>query len=108
MVVWQFSQSYGVFVAFCTLYGLTGGGWVSLFPVVTAEVVGVKNIQRGLSLCYFITIFGNLVGTPIIGQLQTSFGWTAAIQFCGAPTVAAALIMLVLRFKLYPKLFKRV
>lgn len=108
MVIWQVADSYGVYVAFCVLYGLTGGGWVSLFPVVAASVVGVKNIQRGMGLCYFTTMFGNLVGTPIIGLLQSSYGWTAAIQFAGAPTVAAGLVMLVLRFKLHPQLFKRV
>ncbi|ORZ01415.1 major facilitator superfamily domain-containing protein [Syncephalastrum racemosum] len=107
MVIWQFADSYGIYVAFCVLYGLTGGGWVSLFPVVAAGVVGVKNIQRGIGLCYFSTMFGNLVGTPIIGLLQSYYGWTAAIQFAGAPTVAAGLVMLALRFKLHPKLFKR-
>ncbi|CDS13676.1 hypothetical protein LRAMOSA05850 [Lichtheimia ramosa] len=105
MIVWQFSDSYGVFVAFCVLYGLTGGGFVSLFPVVTAEIVGVQNIQKGLSLCYFITIFGNLLGTPLIGLLQSARGWTAAIQFAGAPSVAAALVMLYLRFIINKKIF---
>lgn len=105
MIVWQFSDSYGIFVAFCVLYGLTGGGFVSLFPVVTAEIVGVQNIQKGLSLCYFITIFGNLLGTPLIGLLQSARGWTAAIQFAGAPSVAAALVMLYLRFIINRKIF---
>lgn len=108
MLIWQFSETYAAFVAFCVLYGLTGGGWVSLFPVITAEVVGVKNIQRGLSLCYFTTIVGTLTGTPIVGQLQATYGWTAAIQFAGAPTVAAALIMLVLRVKFEKRVFVRV
>lgn len=108
MAVWQFAHTYGAFVAYCVLYGLTGGGFVSLFPVVTAEVVGVQHIQKGLSVCYFITMFGNLVGTPIIGQLQKTFDWTAAIQFAGAPSVAAALVMLLLRFLINKKLWAKV
>ena len=105
MVVWQFSNSYGAFVAFCVLYGLTGGGFVSLFPVVTAEIVGIEHIQKGLSCCYFLTLFGNLFGTPLIGLIQSNTTWTSAIQFAGAPTVAAALVMLYLRFIVNKKVF---
>ncbi|KAI8391116.1 major facilitator superfamily domain-containing protein [Radiomyces spectabilis] len=97
MVIWQFATSYGSFVAYAVLYGLTGGGFVSLFPVVTADIVGVANIQRGLGMCYLATTVGNLLGTPIAGLLQKHFGWTAAIQFAGAPSVTAALVILVLR-----------
>jgi len=66
MVIWQFSTNYGTFVAYCVLYGLTAGGFVSLLPVITADIVGVENIQRGLGMAYMTTVIGNLLGTPII------------------------------------------
>ncbi|KAL0079748.1 major facilitator superfamily domain-containing protein [Phycomyces blakesleeanus] len=97
MLIWQNSSTYGIYSAYTVLYGLTGGGFVSLFPVVTADIVGVQNIQRGLSLCYLATTLGNLLGTPIAGALQSAYGWTAAIQFSGAPSVLAALVILTLR-----------
>jgi predicted MFS family arabinose efflux permease len=40
LLVWVFAKSYGVLLLFIILYGLNAGGFVSLFPVVTAEFVG--------------------------------------------------------------------
>ncbi|KAI8382976.1 major facilitator superfamily domain-containing protein [Blakeslea trispora] len=97
MIVWQFAVNYAVFVVFCTLYGLTAGGFVSLLPVTTADIVGVENIQKGLGMTYMTTVIGNLVGTPIIGLLLSSSGWTAAIQFAGSLTMVSAIFMFILR-----------
>ncbi|SAM07734.1 hypothetical protein [Absidia glauca] len=96
-VLWQFSSSYGLYIAYCVLYGLTGGAFVSLLPVVIADIVGVKNIQRGIGMCYTISLFGNLLGSPIIGKLLQTYNWTCAIQFSGATTLGAALILIYLR-----------
>ena len=86
MVVWQFATTYGAFVAYCVLFGLTGGSFVSLMPPVVADIVGIENIQKGVSISYALTMFGNLLGTPVSGKLRGQFGWTAAIQFPGAMT----------------------
>ena len=108
MVVWQFATSYGIFVLYCVLFGLTAGAFVSLLPPVVADIVGIENIQKGVGLSYFLTMFGNLIGTPVAGQLQSQFGWTAAIQFPGAMTVSAGISVLVVRLLLNPKLFAKV
>lgn len=108
MLVWQFSNSYGVFVVYCVIFGLTGGGFVSLMPPVTADIVGLEKIQKGVGMAYVATMFGNLLGTPIAGQLLSQYGWTAAIQFAGSMTTASALVFLVVRFMMSPKIFKRI
>ncbi|KAI9488484.1 major facilitator superfamily domain-containing protein [Zychaea mexicana] len=108
MVVWQFATSYGAFVAYCVLFGLSGGAFVSLMPPVVADIVGIENIQKGVSFSYFLTMFGNLLGTPVSGKLQKQFGWTAAVQFPGAMTVAAGLSAVVIRFLLNRKFFAKV
>ncbi|KAI8074537.1 major facilitator superfamily domain-containing protein [Gongronella butleri] len=97
MVLWQFSHSYGVYVLFCVLYGFTSSVFVSLLPPILADVVGVENIQVGIGMSYMLTFFGSLVGPPLIGILLQQYGWTAAIQFSGAPTVASGLVILYLR-----------
>ncbi|KAI9274758.1 major facilitator superfamily domain-containing protein [Phascolomyces articulosus] len=128
MVIWQFSTTYAGFVAYCVLCkclslyikniylytnmddgvdGLTCGAFVSLFPVVAAEVVGVEQIQRAIGLTYGFSFFGNLVGTPIIGILQSNYGWTSAIQFGGSMTVGASLFMLALRYRIKPKIWAK-
>ncbi|KAF7723454.1 hypothetical protein EC973_002007 [Apophysomyces ossiformis] len=97
MVLWQLSSTYPIYVVYALLNGLSGGGFVSLLPAVTAEIVGIDNIQRGLAMAYLGTAAGSLLGTPIAGLLQRWYGWTAAIQFAGAMSVAAGLVGLVLR-----------
>ncbi|ORX49935.1 MFS general substrate transporter [Hesseltinella vesiculosa] len=99
MVVWQFSYTYGVFVVFCVLYGFTSSVFVSLLPPTLAQVVGVENIQRAIGMSYMMTFFGSLVGPPLIGVLMQNYGWTAAIQFSGAPTIAGGLVILYLRMR---------
>lgn len=97
MIIWQFANSYGIYAAYCVLYGLTAGGFVSLLPVTTADIVGVENIQKGLGMAYMTTVIGNLLGTPIIGLLRDASGWTASIQFAGSMSVISAIFMLILR-----------
>ncbi|KAG1494766.1 hypothetical protein G6F46_006741 [Rhizopus delemar] len=79
----------------CTFVG--AGGFVSLLPVITGDIVGVENIQRGIGMIYLATVAGDLLGTPIVGLLRDAFDWTAAIQFAGSANMAAALFLLALR-----------
>ncbi|CAO3631663.1 unnamed protein product [Cunninghamella blakesleeana] len=98
MVIWQFSTDINTYIAFCIVYGLMAGVFVSLLPIVIAEIVGVENIQCGIGMTYTITLFGNLLGSPLIGLLKDKYGWTIAIQFAGAPTILSGIILLYLRF----------
>ena len=108
MVLWQYSTSYGVYVVYCVLFGVTAGAFISLTPPVIATIVGMENIQKGVNMAYFLTMVGNLLGTPVSGKLLTQFGWTAAIQFPGAMTVIAAIFAIVVRLMMSPNLFARV
>ncbi|CAO3599801.1 unnamed protein product [Absidia cylindrospora] len=65
MVLWQFSESYGVYVAYALLFGLSAGAFVSMIPAVTFDIVGIENVQCGLGMAYAGTTIGNLMGTPI-------------------------------------------
>lgn len=49
----------------CRLYRLTGGGFVSLVPVVTAELVTLRKIQHVVNMAFFSMLLGGLFGTPI-------------------------------------------
>lgn len=56
LFLWTFADSFGVLLAFAIIYGGSGGGFVSLFPVVTADIVrvknlGVKNIKEKRKVC---------------------------------------------------------
>lgn len=108
MVIWQLAHNYATFAVYCVLYGLSAGGFVSLLPVTTAEIVGVENIQRGLGLAYFSTIFGSLLGSPLIGLLYSSRGWTSSIQFAGSLTIGASVFLLILRIIMSKKVFAKI
>ncbi|KAI8147113.1 major facilitator superfamily domain-containing protein [Fennellomyces sp. T-0311] len=108
MTIWQFSTSYGIFVVYCALFGATAGAFTSLTPPVVADILGMEHIQMGSNLTYFLTMFGNLLGTPVSGKLLSQYGWTAAIQFPGAMTVLAGISAGVIRFLMNPKLLAKV
>lgn len=82
---------------FPRLYGLTGGGFVSLLPTLTADLVGIRNLSRGLGMCYMSAMWGTLLGTPLAGILSDRAGYTACIEFAGAMTITSSLIILILR-----------
>lgn len=105
MLIWQLSDRIGTYIAFAVLFGLTTGTYNSLIPIATAEVAGMKNIQRGTGVCLFLTIFTNATSFSIASILQSTFGWTAAIQFVGAIGVVAGLIALAVRLTMPKKVY---
>lgn len=96
-VVWINAKSYGSLFAFGVLYGLTGGGFVSLLPTLAADLVGIKNLSTGLGMCYFSAMFGTLFGTPLAGILSDRVGYTACIEFAGGMTILSSLVIIILR-----------
>ncbi|GAB5592500.1 hypothetical protein Unana1_07400 [Umbelopsis nana] len=97
MVVWVQVKSLASLYVFGVLYGLTGGAFVSLFPAVAAELVPVQKIQQGVSLAFISMTLGGIFGTPISGLIKEHAGFTAAIEFSGATTIASSVILLYLR-----------
>jgi MFS family permease len=61
--------SRGLFLAFSSIYGITAGAYVSLFPTALAEQFGVQNFASINGLLYMIRGIGTLVGTPVAGSL---------------------------------------
>lgn len=80
-----------------SLYGLTGGGFVSLLPTLAADLVGIKKLSTGLGMCYFSAMFGTLFGTPLAGILSDRVGYTACIEFAGGMTILSSLVIIILR-----------
>lgn len=60
-IFWLNTHTLAMAVVFVIFYGVNGGGFVSLFPVVAAEIIGVERLPAAVGLLYS----GNLFGEPI-------------------------------------------
>jgi predicted MFS family arabinose efflux permease len=60
VVFWLNAKTLSMCVVFVVFYGFNGGGFVSLFPVVAAEVVGVERLAAAVGMLYSGNLFGKL------------------------------------------------
>ncbi|KAG0227397.1 hypothetical protein BGW41_003833 [Actinomortierella wolfii] len=94
-------------ITFMIFYGLFGGGFISVFPVATAQVVSVERLPPALGMLYFGNIFGNLLGTPIATAIINAMDgrYTGAMIFSAATPLVASLFALYLRFSTEKRIF---
>ncbi|KAG0327444.1 hypothetical protein BG000_000961 [Podila horticola] len=107
MAIWSVSTNMTTLTVFMVCYGLFGGGFISIFPVVVAQVVGVERLSGALGLLYFGNVVGNLLGAPIATAIINAQGgeYLGAILFAGAAPVIAAFFILMVRFQYTKKVF---
>lgn len=70
-------QSFPLLVPFSFTFGYFDGAYVTLIPVVTADVVGTASLSSALGVVYFLHAVPYLLSPPIAGQ----FTDTSAILF---------------------------
>ncbi|KAG0279952.1 hypothetical protein BGZ95_011775 [Linnemannia exigua] len=58
LVFWLNAKTLGMCIVFVIFYGINGGGFVSLFPAVAAEVVGVEKLAAAVGMLYSGNLFG--------------------------------------------------
>ncbi|RKP04838.1 major facilitator superfamily domain-containing protein, partial [Thamnocephalis sphaerospora] len=115
LLIWTFSTSYGVLLLFVLLYGFIAGGFVSLLPVVMAELVG-RSFELRIILDAIIessrSTLGYLFGPPIAGALldatAPNTSYLPVQLFCGITTVLASTFVAWLRVMRTKKWFVRV
>ncbi|KAF9911130.1 hypothetical protein EC991_004684 [Linnemannia zychae] len=109
-VFWLNAKNLAMCVVFVVFYGVNGGGFVSLFPVVAAEVVGVERLAAAVGMLYSGNLFGNMLGTPIASAIVAASGGSYhwAIVFAGAIPMVGAFLLLSYRLSIEPRLFVKV
>ncbi|GJJ74459.1 hypothetical protein EMPS_06817 [Entomortierella parvispora] len=107
LAVWSVSSTISILTGFMVLYGVFGGGFISIFPVVVAQVVGVERLSAALGILYFGNVVGNLLGAPIATAIMKAQGgrYIGAIIFAGLSPMVAAFFVLFIRFRLNKKIF---
>ncbi|OZJ02607.1 hypothetical protein BZG36_04280 [Bifiguratus adelaidae] len=96
-ILWTFAHSLPVLIVFVIIYGTSGGGFISLYPVVTADVVGLAKLGTALGMVYSTNASGALFGTPVAGAILDAGGYIPCIMFAGVMTFIATLSMLWLK-----------
>ncbi|KAL1914342.1 uncharacterized protein VTP21DRAFT_8981 [Calcarisporiella thermophila] len=107
-LIWPLSNQLGVLILFIAIYGICGGGFVSLFPVALADLVSPEDLPTCMGVVYFSLFFGSLFGMPVAGALFDMTGRTSylpLIEFSGAVTLFASLFVLWVRFDINRGLF---
>ncbi|KAG0037638.1 hypothetical protein BGZ82_002132 [Podila clonocystis] len=109
-IFWLNTHNLAMAIVFVIFYGANGGGFVSLFPVVAAEVIGVERLAAAVGLLYSGNLFGNLLGTPIASAIVTASGgsYTWAIVFAGTTPILGAILLLTHRFKIEKRIFVKI
>lgn len=97
MVLWQFSSNIPMYAIYCILIGFTASTYVSLMPSIVATLVGMNHLYSGAMIAWMMSAIGGLLGTPIFMKLQTTLGWTGAIQIAGASSLFATLCLIATR-----------
>ncbi|KAG0250316.1 hypothetical protein BG011_008491 [Mortierella polycephala] len=108
-IFWLNTKGLAMAVVFVIFYGINGGGFISLFPVVAAEIMGVQRMTAAVGLLYSGNLFGNLLGAPIASAIATASGSYAwAIVFAGTTPILGAILLMVHRFHIEPRVFVKV
>lgn len=107
LAIWSVASNIQILTGFMVVYGLFGGGFISIFPVVVAQVVGIERLSGALGILYFGNVVGNLLGAPIATAIMHAQGgkYIGAIIFAGLSPVVAAFFVLVIRFRINKKFF---
>lgn len=87
-------QSLPLLVPFSCTFGYFDGAYVTLIPVVTAEIVGTTSLSSALGVVYFLHAVPYLVSPPIAGWLvDTTGSYTAAFLLCGFSMIFSSVLL---------------
>ncbi|KAI8379355.1 major facilitator superfamily domain-containing protein [Radiomyces spectabilis] len=100
LTLWLTASNVAAVWAFAALFGLFGGGYLSISPAVLAQVVGLEDIESANGLLFFAWFFGGLFGSPICSALINNGAektYNYAIIFGGVIMVFGGLLVWVVR-----------
>ena len=101
-LIWLlFAKEIWMFYLFAVVFGFAYGGIVPLFPVVPAELFGIKSLGIILGAIMFLGTIGGAIGAPLTGSIFDITGsYRLAFLICIAICTAAVILSLVLlRYK---------
>jgi sugar phosphate permease len=94
------SESW-MFYVFAVVFGLAGGGFITLLPIVTAELFGLASLGAIIGGITFLTTIGDAIGAPVAGTIFDKTGsYDLAFLICVVVSAIAFILSLILlRYK---------
>ncbi|KAI8805031.1 major facilitator superfamily domain-containing protein [Cladochytrium replicatum] len=105
---WPFTNSFGSLLAFGFVNTFFSGGFISMFPVVIAELFGVERLPSLMGMLFTSSAIGNFAGAPLAGVIIETKGWIPAILYAGFLTLGSVVFLVAIRFTVNRKIFARV
>ncbi|KAI8805032.1 major facilitator superfamily domain-containing protein [Cladochytrium replicatum] len=105
---WPFTNSFGSLLAFGFVNTFFSGGFISMFPVVIAELYGVERLPSLMGMLFTSSAIGSFAGAPLAGVIIDTKGWIAAILYAGFMTLGSVVFLVAIRFTENRKIFVRV
>jgi MFS family permease len=88
LAMWLVTSNTGVLIAFVSLYGFCSGVFISVLPVIVAQISPKHKLGGRIGAFYSVIAIAQLVGSPIAGALikkekgtEGSSGYTYLVVF---------------------------
>ncbi|KAJ2402639.1 hypothetical protein GGI23_000571 [Coemansia sp. RSA 2559] len=112
LILWLPFESAGTLIACAVCYGFFCGGFISLCPVIIAQLWGVQRISTIVGLVYIASFIGGMVGAPASGAILDNIGhrtnYKPTIIFAGVFMMGAFMFFFFMRAWTSLTLFKKV
>ncbi|KAJ7030643.1 major facilitator superfamily domain-containing protein [Mycena alexandri] len=108
--IWTFAHSYATVMVFSVVYGLVGCWFLSLLPVVCAQLFGLNDLATITGFMVLANAPGQLAGASIGGAVFSGSGgnWQAVSLYAGCAMLLGSLSVLYARFSHDKRIWARV
>ncbi|KAJ3534528.1 hypothetical protein NM208_g7507 [Fusarium decemcellulare] len=101
LAMWIPVSSTGGIAAFAALFGFFSGAYVSLLPVLIAQISPLNEIGFRTGISFFLCAIGGLVTSPICGAIYDNSGsWVGVKVFAGVFCFAGTTLVLAGRLRI--------
>lgn len=110
LLIWTFAFSYGTLMTFSAVLGLTSDSYFALLSPITASLLDMERLSSGLPLLIStnaISIFGPNIASAIQAGVDVQPFFTYKMS-AGVAYLLSAVIIVILKFRLYRNIFAKV
>ncbi|KAI9477681.1 hypothetical protein LPJ55_000130 [Coemansia sp. RSA 990] len=112
LVIWLPFKSLGALIVSAVIFGFCSGSLVSLIPVITANLFGIKRLSSNIGLLFISYTIGSFICSPVAGSLLDKYGhgtdYTWTIVYAGLFFGVASILLLILRVSVDRHLLKTI